>query len=117
MLGQKGEGLSRTQAALGLLLRWEHPSAAACFLAQYGEPEKKFSVRKEGKGADTGRPHPKSGSIRSPPERAPSVDAGRPGESRELLGFDKGPRGQGSSDMHITQLLLSSSHLILTTPL
>lgn len=107
MLGQKGEGLSGTQASLRLLLGWDRPSAAACFLAQYGEPE--IVSEKGGEGS-------KSGSISSPPERSP-VYAGRPGESRELLGFDKGPRGQGSSDMHITQLLLSSSHLILTTPL
>lgn len=51
MLGQKGEGLSGTQASLGPLLGWDRPSAAACFLAQYGGPEMRLSVRKEGRGA------------------------------------------------------------------
>lgn len=33
---KKGEGLSGTQASLGLLLGWDRPSAAACFLPSMG---------------------------------------------------------------------------------
>lgn len=47
--GTKGRRVERTQASLGLLLGWDRPSAAACFLAQYGEPEMRLSVRKEGR--------------------------------------------------------------------